>query len=108
MDYAGLKVPYINQLTGEAREASIFVAALGASSYTYAEAQESEKLHFWIRGHIHAFDYFEGVPEMVVPDYVPRNIIRIMCPSRICAHGLLSPYKTRRISWMRQHNVHSD
>ena len=74
VDYAGLKVPYINRLTGDAREASIFVAALGASSYTYAEAQESEKLSFWIRGHINAFDYFEGVPEIVVPDNLKTGV----------------------------------
>ena len=74
VDYAGLKVPYINRLTGEVKEASIFVAALGASSYTYAEAQESERLDCWIRGHINAFDYFEGVPEIVVPDNLKTGV----------------------------------
>ena len=74
VDYAGVKVPYINRLTGEVKEASIFVAALGASSYTYAEAQESERLDCWIRGHINAFDYFEGVPEIVVPDNLKTGV----------------------------------
>ena len=74
VDYAGVKVPYIDRLTGEVKEASIFVASLGASSYTYAEAQESERLDCWIRGHINAFDYFEGVPEIVVPDNLKTGV----------------------------------
>ena len=74
VDYAGVKVHYINRLTGEVKEASIFVAALGASSYTYAEAQESERLDCWIRGHINAFDYFEGVAEVVVPDNLKTGV----------------------------------
>ena len=74
VDYAGVKLPYINRLTGEVKEASIFVAALGASSYTYAEAQESERLDCWIRGHINAFEYFQGVPEIVVPDNLKTGV----------------------------------
>lgn len=41
VDYAGLTMAYFCQAAGEMREASVFVATLGASSYTYAEAQES-------------------------------------------------------------------
>jgi transposase len=74
VDYAGVKVPYINRLSGEVKEASIFVAALGASSYTYAEAQESERLDCWIRGHINAFEHFQGVPEIVVPDNLKTGV----------------------------------
>lgn len=54
--------------TGEVKEASIFVATLGVSSYTYAEAFENERSPAWIAGHSHAFEYFGGVSEIVVPD----------------------------------------
>jgi transposase len=59
-------------------EAPLFVAALGASSYTYAEAFESEQLRCWIKGHIHAFEYFEGVTDMVVPDN-PKTAVSKPC-----------------------------
>jgi hypothetical protein len=58
------------------RKVYIFVAAWGASNYTYAEAFPSQSLTSWISGHVRAFEYFGGVPEALVPDYVPRNIIR--------------------------------
>ncbi|MCG6536433.1 MAG: IS21 family transposase, partial [Syntrophales bacterium LBB04] len=54
--------------TGEERQAQIFVAVLGASNYTFVEASESQELHCWIMSHIHAFEYFGGVPEIIVPD----------------------------------------
>ena len=38
IDYAGQTVPVVNQYTGEVRQAQVFIATLGASSYTYAEA----------------------------------------------------------------------
>jgi transposase len=108
VDYAGQTVPIVERDTGEITDAHLFIAVLGASDYTYAEATPAEDLPSWIRAHIHAFEFFQGVCEILVPDYVPRNIIDVMCPPRICAYALLSPVATRRISRMRQHNVHRD
>lgn len=68
VDWAGSKIPIVDPTTGEITEASIFVACLGYSSYTYAEAFENEKTPAWITGHRHAFRYFGGVTEIVVPD----------------------------------------
>jgi transposase len=68
VDYSGDGIPIVDRDTGEVWEAPLFVAVLGASNYTYAEAFESEQLRCWIDGHIHAFEYFEGVTELVVPD----------------------------------------
>lgn len=68
VDYAGMTIPYSNPDTGEIRQAQIFVAVLGASNYTFVEATESQELPCWITSHIHAFEYFGGVPEIVVPD----------------------------------------
>ena len=68
VDYAGQTMPVIDPKTGEIREAEIFVAVLGASSYTYTEAQWHQDLPNWTGGHVRAFNYFGGVPEIVVPD----------------------------------------
>lgn len=69
VDYAGLTLSYRTS-AGEAREAQIFVMALGASNLTYAEAQDGQDLKSWLGGHERAFNYFGGVPELLVPDYV--------------------------------------
>ena len=71
-------------MTGEVHEAHLFVAALGASSYTYAEACWSETLPDWIGAHVNAFDFLGGVPKAAVPDYVSGHIIGFMCRSALC------------------------
>jgi transposase len=68
VDHAGPTVPVIDPESGELREASIFVAVLGASSYTYAEATWTRDLYDWIGSHVRAFEFFGGVSEAVVPD----------------------------------------
>jgi len=68
VDYAGLTMPVTDRLTGMIRQAQIFVAALGASNYTYAEATRDQKLPNWIASHIRAFEFFGGVPQITVPD----------------------------------------
>jgi transposase len=68
IDYAGPTVPIVNPVTGEVRDAQIFVAVLGASNYTYAEATWTQGLADWIGSHTRAFTFFGGVPELVVPD----------------------------------------
>jgi len=68
VDYAGPTVPVVDRETGEIREAQIFVAVLGASSYAYAEAQWSQSLESFIGGHVRALEFFGGVPALIVPD----------------------------------------
>jgi len=49
VDYAGDGVPVvIDRLTGEIRMAQIFVAVLGASSFTFAKASWTQALPAWI------------------------------------------------------------
>ena len=74
VDYAGLPMFYQDPTTGETHEASVFVAALGASSLTFCQAQASQALPCWISGHVHAFEYFGGVPEVVVPDNAKTGV----------------------------------
>jgi transposase len=68
VDYAGLTLKIIDSATGEERAAQVFVCVLGASSYTYAEATWTQRLPDWIGSHIRAFEFYDGVPEVVVPD----------------------------------------
>ena len=68
VDHAGQTVPVIDRLTGDTREAYVFVAVLGASSYTYTEATWTRGLRDWIGSHVRAFDFFQGCTRLVVPD----------------------------------------
>jgi len=60
VDHAGQTVAVIDRLTGETREAYVFVAVLGASSYTYAGATWTRGLRDWISSHLRAFEFFQG------------------------------------------------
>lgn len=68
IDYSGPTVDVIDPETGEIRPAAIFVAILGASNYTYVEATWDQKLPNWIASHVRAFEFFGGVPSLLVPD----------------------------------------
>ena len=74
VDYAGTRVVITDPSTGEVREAAVFVAALGASNYTYAEATWSQGLEDWIGAHVRCFAYLGGVPELVVPDNLRAGV----------------------------------
>ena len=65
VDYAGTTLAVIDGLSGEARTAQLFVAVLGASNYTYAEATWTQGLSDWIGSHTRAFAFIGGVPAMV-------------------------------------------
>jgi transposase len=68
VDYAGATIPIHDPVTSEVHPAAVFVAVLGASSYTFAEATAGQDLQSWAGSHIRAFEYFGGVTEIVVPD----------------------------------------
>jgi transposase len=76
VDYAGDTTPIYNAGTGEVWPAALFVAVLGASSYTYAEASLSQGLADWIGAHMRAFEFMGGVPEIVVPDNLKSGVTR--------------------------------
>ena len=74
VDYAGQMVPVVDPETGEIRAAEIFVATLGASNYTYAEAHWTQSLPNWIAAHVRAFAFLGGAPEVVVPDNLKAGV----------------------------------
>ena len=67
-DYAGDTIPIHDAETGQVRAAAVFVAVLGYSTYTFAEATASQDQACWIGSHCRAFQFFTGVPAMVVID----------------------------------------
>src|SRR3954452_12538608 len=68
VDYAGQTVDLVDPGTGEVRPAQIFVAVMGASNYTYAEAAATQSLPDWIGAHVRALAFMGGVPAQLVPD----------------------------------------
>lgn len=77
VDYAGDGVPVvIDRLTGELRKAQIFVAVLGASSFTFAHASWTQALPDWIDAHVRALEAIGGVPQLLVPDNTKTAVIK--------------------------------
>jgi transposase len=76
VDYAGHTIPIVNQQTGEIHEAQIFIAVLGASNYTYAEATWTQNLSDWIGSHQRALEFIGGVPEIIIPDNLKSGVTR--------------------------------
>ena len=76
VDYAGQTASVIDRDTGEVRPAQVFVAVLGASNYTYAEATWSQGLSDWIGSHVRALEHFGAAPEIVVPDNLKSGVVR--------------------------------
>lgn len=68
VDWAGATIPVHDRHTGRVWQAPLFVAALGASSYTYAEATRDQQMESWLGAHAHAFEYYSGIPKLAVPD----------------------------------------
>lgn len=74
VDFSGKKPRVFDPLVGGPVEVELFVAVLGASSFTYAEATLDQTLASWIRAHVHAFTYFEGTPTTAVPDQLKAAV----------------------------------
>ena len=76
VDYAGQTIELYDGRTGEIRQAQVFVAVMGASSYTYAEASWTQTLPDWIGSHVRALAFMGGVPAQLVPDNPKVGVTR--------------------------------
>src|SRR5262245_27642844 len=76
VDYAGPKVEVIDPETGEVRPANIFVAVLGTSCFTCVEARWTQNSSDWLGAHVRAFEFFGGVPELVIPDNLKAAVTK--------------------------------
>lgn len=77
-DYAGHTLPVVDPDTGVIRQAQIFVAVLGASSFTFAHASFSQKLPDWIEGQCRALDFFGGVTKAIVCDNLKAGVVKAL------------------------------
>jgi transposase len=75
VDFTGQTVEVIDPAIGEVRAAQVFVAVLGASSYTYAEAVWAQSLPNWIGAHVRALEFLGGVPRQIVPDNLRSGVL---------------------------------
>ena len=76
VDFAGRTMEISSPATGEVRTVQVFVAVLGASNYTYAEAVWSQSLPEWIGAHVRAFAFITGSVRLVVPDNLKSGIVK--------------------------------
>lgn len=74
VDYAGQTVGVTDPKTGEVCQAQVFVAVLGASNCTYAEATWTQNLWDWTHSHVRAFEFFQGSSRLVVPDNLKSGV----------------------------------
>lgn len=76
VDYAGKTLSIIDQDTGEIKEVQFFVAILGASQYTYAEASMSQQKEDFVTSVENAIQFFGGTPAAIVPDNLKSAVIK--------------------------------
>lgn len=76
VDFAGEKLQIVDPYTGEIQDVEIFVAVLGSSQLTYAEACISQKKEDFITACENALHYFGGVPQAIVPDNLKSAVIK--------------------------------
>jgi transposase len=79
VDYSGKRPHLIDSQTGERVYVELFVGVLGASSYTFAEATQTQQIPDFVGSHVRMFEYFGGVTKTVVPDQL-RSAVSV--PSR--------------------------
>ena len=76
IDFSGKRPSLVDRRTGALRPVELFLAVLGASSLTYAEATETQQLPDWCDAHIHMVEYFGGSTTMWVPDQLRSAVTR--------------------------------
>ena len=76
VDFSGKRPMITDRVTGEQIAVELFVAVLGASSYTFVEAARTQRVEDWVRLHDHAVSYFGGVAEVWVPDCLKSGVTR--------------------------------
>ena len=75
VDWSGPGVEVVDAKTVEATQASVFVAAMGSSQMIFAKAYASQELKWWLSAHVDAFEFYNALPEIVVPDNPKTGVI---------------------------------
>jgi len=75
VDWAGATIP-IHHADGSITSAPLFVSALGASSYTYAEAAANQQMAAWLKVQMNALEFYGGCPQLVIPDNTKTGVTK--------------------------------
>lgn len=76
VDWAGGTLPITDPVTGHTEPAYLFVAVLPCSCYFYAELCGDMKSENWLLCHVHAYEYFDGVPRLLIPDNLKTGVTK--------------------------------
>ena len=76
VDWAGGTLPIKDPITGETVPAYLFVGVLPCSCYVYAELCSDMKSENWLLCHVHAYEYFGGVPRLTIPDNLRTGVLK--------------------------------
>ena len=76
VDWAGGTLPIKDPVTGETVPAYLFVGVLPCSCYVYAELCSDMKSENWLLCHVHAYEYFGGVPRLTIPDNLRTGVLK--------------------------------
>ncbi len=74
VDWAGTNIPMYDSVTGAETPVYLFVAVLPCSCYAYVEACENMKAESWLSCHVNAYNYFGGVPRLLIPDNLKTGV----------------------------------
>ena len=74
VDWAGNTIPVYDSVTGESSPAYLFVGVLPCSCFVYVEACSDMRSENWLACHVHAFNYFQGVPRLLIPDNLKTGV----------------------------------
>ena len=92
--------PTFDEAQGRWRRPWIFRLTLSCSKHGYEEPLWSQDRDGFLRAHEHAFLWLGGVPKVIRHDYVPRNIIVLLCPTGLCGRGQPeAPSRSGHPSW---------
>ncbi len=104
VDYSGKKPHIVDPDTGQVIEVELFVGVLGASNFTFARATRTQQVHDFIGAHLLMLERFGGVSKMIVPDYVARHVIVVLCPAPLRGRDSASRARAGRSSLAGAHN----
>jgi transposase len=96
--------PTFDAAQGRWRRPWIFRMTLSCSKHGYEEPLWTQERDGFLRAHEHAFVRLGGVPKIIRPDYVPRHIIELLCPSRLCGRRAVSKRESQVNARYRPHN----
>ena len=78
---------WLDPVTGKVRTIWAFVMVLACSRHLFVRPVIRLDQQGWSECHVAAFAFFGGVPARLVPENVPRNIFRLLCPNALCGRG---------------------